>query len=154
MRLLISLSRTHGNDRGARFVALVDLLASERPGHETGAIADGRVLVDGRVLTNPAAKVRADAALRVVPDRRLRGDIKLSHALEAFSVRSRASSQSTWGPVRAGSPPPCSRTERLGSTPSTSASANWSVACDVILGSSTWKATTWRSWTQAWSPTR
>ena len=70
----------------ARFVALTDLLARTRPDVSTDAIADGRVLVDGRRLTNPAARVRADAGLRVVPERRLRGDIKLSHAIDALSV--------------------------------------------------------------------
>jgi len=42
--------------------------------------------VDGRVLNNPAALVRSDAAIRVVAERRLRGDIKLSHALDHFDV--------------------------------------------------------------------
>jgi 23S rRNA (cytidine1920-2'-O)/16S rRNA (cytidine1409-2'-O)-methyltransferase len=70
----------------ARFVALAHLLARRRPDVELSAIADGRVLVDGRVLTNPFAQVRLDAALRVLTERRLRGDRKLSDALDAMSI--------------------------------------------------------------------
>ena len=71
----------------APFVALADLLAVRRPDIEPSAIADGRVLVDGRVLANPAARVRRDASIRVTPRRRLRGDVKLSYALDHFGVR-------------------------------------------------------------------
>jgi 23S rRNA (cytidine1920-2'-O)/16S rRNA (cytidine1409-2'-O)-methyltransferase len=70
----------------ARFVALDRLLARCRPDVDPCAIADGRVLVDGRVLTNPAARVRLDASLRVVGESRLRGDVKLAHALDALSI--------------------------------------------------------------------
>lgn len=72
--------------RRARFVALAALLAKRRPEIPLAAIRAGRVLVDGRVLTNPAARVRADASLRVQPERRLRGDVKLSHALDTFGT--------------------------------------------------------------------
>jgi 23S rRNA (cytidine1920-2'-O)/16S rRNA (cytidine1409-2'-O)-methyltransferase len=44
-------------------------------------IQRGCVLVDGRVLTNPRALVRADAPVRVVAERPLRGHTKLSGAL-------------------------------------------------------------------------
>jgi len=70
----------------ARFVALVDLLARLRPDVDLDAITDGRVLVDGRVLTNPRARVRADVSLRVAPEPRLRGTIKLTHALDEFGL--------------------------------------------------------------------
>ncbi len=70
----------------ARFVALVDLLARHHPDLDPDAIRDGRVLVDGRVLTNPRASVRADASLRVVSERRLRGAIKLAHALNELAL--------------------------------------------------------------------
>jgi 23S rRNA (cytidine1920-2'-O)/16S rRNA (cytidine1409-2'-O)-methyltransferase len=70
----------------APFVALADLLVVRRPDVESSAIADGRVLVDGRVLTNPAARVRYDASIRVMPERRLRGEIKLTYALHRFRV--------------------------------------------------------------------
>ena len=72
--------------RRARFVALADLLRHHRPDIDPDAIRAGNVLIDGRVLTNPAARVRADAAIRVAPARRLRGDVKLSHALDAFDL--------------------------------------------------------------------
>lgn len=72
--------------RRARFVALSALLHRHRPDVDPAAITDGRVHVDGRVVDNPAARVRADAAIRVVPRRRLRGEVKLSHALATFAV--------------------------------------------------------------------
>lgn len=36
---------------------------------------------------NPAARVRADAAIWILRPRRLRGTLKLAHALEVFGVR-------------------------------------------------------------------
>jgi 23S rRNA (cytidine1920-2'-O)/16S rRNA (cytidine1409-2'-O)-methyltransferase len=70
----------------ARFVALADLLARRRPAVDADAIRAGRVLVDGRVLSNPDARARADAAVRVLPETRLRGDVKLSYALDTLAV--------------------------------------------------------------------
>lgn len=70
----------------ARFVALVDLLAHHHVEADSKVIASGRVLVDGRVISNPSARVRADAALRILPERRLRGDLKLTAALGQFEV--------------------------------------------------------------------
>jgi 23S rRNA (cytidine1920-2'-O)/16S rRNA (cytidine1409-2'-O)-methyltransferase len=72
--------------RRARFVALRSLLVGLEVEARMDAIAHGRVLVDGRVIDNPAALVRSDAVVRVVAERRLRGDIKLSHALDRFDV--------------------------------------------------------------------
>lgn len=72
--------------RRPRFVALVDLLAHRHPDVSVHAIEEARVLVDGRFVTNPRARVRADAALRVIRARRLRGDVKLSYALDTFGV--------------------------------------------------------------------
>jgi 23S rRNA (cytidine1920-2'-O)/16S rRNA (cytidine1409-2'-O)-methyltransferase len=72
--------------RRARFVALSDLLAHRHPGIQADAIRAGRVLVDGRVLSNPDARARADAAVRVLPETRLRGDVKLSYALDTLAV--------------------------------------------------------------------
>ena len=72
--------------RRARFVALRDLLAQHAPDVDVGAISAGDVIVDGRVLSNPRAQVRADASVRVHARQRLRGDIKLSHALATFDV--------------------------------------------------------------------
>jgi 23S rRNA (cytidine1920-2'-O)/16S rRNA (cytidine1409-2'-O)-methyltransferase len=72
----------------ARFVALASLLATRYPTLRfEEALAAGRVLVEGRVLTNPVARVRADASIRVLPNRRLRGEIKLSHALSTVEVQ-------------------------------------------------------------------
>ncbi|HEY7070152.1 MAG TPA: SAM-dependent methyltransferase [Acidimicrobiales bacterium] len=72
--------------RRARFVALADLLARRQPTVDPDAIRAGRVLVDGRVLSNPDARARTDAAVRVLPETRLRGDVKLSHALDTLAV--------------------------------------------------------------------
>lgn len=71
----------------APFVALVVLLARRHLPADEHAITSGRVLVDGRVITNPSSWVRADASVRVLPEPRLRGDIKLSYALDRFDVR-------------------------------------------------------------------
>ena len=70
----------------ARFVALVDLLARHHVEADSKVIASGRFLVNGQVISNPAACVRGDSALRVLPERRLRGDLKLSEALGQFAV--------------------------------------------------------------------
>jgi 23S rRNA (cytidine1920-2'-O)/16S rRNA (cytidine1409-2'-O)-methyltransferase len=72
--------------RRAPFITLDKLLAHRHPDADLAAIPQGRVIVDGRPLTNPTALVRRDAAVRVLPDKRLRGDIKLSVALDTFSV--------------------------------------------------------------------
>lgn len=72
--------------RRARVVALTDLLARMGLEHGPRLIASGRVLVDGRIIASPAARVRADATIRVLSDRRLKGDVKLSHALEQMHV--------------------------------------------------------------------
>ncbi len=70
----------------ARFVALTHLLAHHHVEVDSDVISSGRVLVNGRVLTNPAARVRADSALRILSERRQRGDLKLSAALEQLAV--------------------------------------------------------------------
>lgn len=71
----------------APFIALEVLLARRGLHVDEQAIKAGRVLVDGRVVSNPAARVRADASVRVHRDARLRGDVKLSYALDRFRVR-------------------------------------------------------------------
>src|SRR5258705_4418622 len=70
----------------ARFVALRELLADRRPEVDQAAIEEGNVLVDGSVVTNPAARVRFDASVRVVVPSRLRGDVKLSYALDTLDI--------------------------------------------------------------------
>ena len=72
--------------RRARFVALADLLVSHHPTVDPSVIIEGRVIVDGRVISNPAARVRLDSSIRVSPVRRLRGDVKLSFALDALDI--------------------------------------------------------------------
>jgi 23S rRNA (cytidine1920-2'-O)/16S rRNA (cytidine1409-2'-O)-methyltransferase len=72
-----------------RLRALADLLADAHPGLDTAeAIGNGRVLVDGGVALNPASLVRGDATITLRPDtdEPLRGEAKLSGALEAFAV--------------------------------------------------------------------
>jgi 23S rRNA (cytidine1920-2'-O)/16S rRNA (cytidine1409-2'-O)-methyltransferase len=69
-----------------RFVALTALLSHHHPDVSLDLIARGHVLVDGRVIANPEARVRSDASLRVLPHHRLRGDVKLSHALETLDI--------------------------------------------------------------------
>jgi 23S rRNA (cytidine1920-2'-O)/16S rRNA (cytidine1409-2'-O)-methyltransferase len=66
----------------------VRLLRARYPDHPDVAhlLAQQRVLVDGRIITNPRATVRRDAAGRVLPERQLRGDIKLTTALAAFDI--------------------------------------------------------------------
>lgn len=71
----------------ARFIALTALLARRNIDADEQTIKAGRVLVGDRVITNPAARVRVDASVRVQAESRLRGDIKLSHALDQFRIR-------------------------------------------------------------------
>lgn len=72
----------------ARFVALVRLLEEQHPHLEdpTRGVVDGLVVVDGRTVTNPRARVRKDASVRVVARRELRGRVRLARALDAFRV--------------------------------------------------------------------
>jgi 23S rRNA (cytidine1920-2'-O)/16S rRNA (cytidine1409-2'-O)-methyltransferase len=69
-----------------RFRGLVEQLRAVHPELEdpVDAIRAGRVLVDGRVLDNPGARVRADAAVVVRSNGNLRGEAKLSAAFAAF----------------------------------------------------------------------
>jgi 23S rRNA (cytidine1920-2'-O)/16S rRNA (cytidine1409-2'-O)-methyltransferase len=50
------------------------------------AIYAGRVLVDGRIVTNPASQVRPGAAIRISVAQPLRGEAKLEAALEVFAI--------------------------------------------------------------------
>jgi 23S rRNA (cytidine1920-2'-O)/16S rRNA (cytidine1409-2'-O)-methyltransferase len=78
------LTRTHR----APFVALMRMLQRRYPELEDPlkVVLDGRVVVDGRTISNPRAHVRGDASIRVMVPRRLRGDVKLAAALDAFSL--------------------------------------------------------------------
>ena len=53
------------------------------------AIGAGEVVVEGRILTNPAARVPIDAPLRHDPHARLAGQAKLEWALARFGVVAR-----------------------------------------------------------------
>lgn len=67
--------------------ALVDLVRTLRPDLDPAeAIAAGLVLVNGRPVTNPRSRVRADAAVTVRGADPLRGEAKLLAALAAFAV--------------------------------------------------------------------
>lgn len=74
--------------RRAPIIPLARLLAERRPelSDPIAAIADGRVIVDGRTVDNPRARVPRSAAVRVLPVRRLRGEAKLGAALDAFAI--------------------------------------------------------------------
>jgi 23S rRNA (cytidine1920-2'-O)/16S rRNA (cytidine1409-2'-O)-methyltransferase len=72
----------------ARFVALTRLIHDRYP-----ALADAvaeiearRVVVDGVVATNPRARARQDAAIKIRAHGALRGAAKLRAALDAFDV--------------------------------------------------------------------
>ena len=69
-------------------MALTQLLQRRHPELEdpTKAVVDGAVVVDGRTITNPNARVRSDASVRVMAPRRLRGELKLGAALDAFRL--------------------------------------------------------------------
>lgn len=73
--------------RGARFVALTTRLA-DYPGvtDPIKDITNGHVHVDGRIITNARAQVRADATIRVVRPRELRGEHKLGAALDELAI--------------------------------------------------------------------
>ena len=75
-----------------RFRGLVEHLAAVRPDvtEVHAAIVEGRVIVDGRVLDNPSARVRSDASVVVKPIPALRGEPKLRAALDAFAIDVRA----------------------------------------------------------------
>jgi 23S rRNA (cytidine1920-2'-O)/16S rRNA (cytidine1409-2'-O)-methyltransferase len=72
----------------ARFRGLLDHLADAQPDlvDAQEAIRAGRVLVDGRVIDNPAAQVRRDASITIRKAGPLRGEVKLRAALDAFPV--------------------------------------------------------------------
>lgn len=71
----------------ARFVALTARLADHPDvADPIEAITTGYIHVDGRMITNPRAHVRADAAIRVVRPTAPRGEHKLGTALDALEI--------------------------------------------------------------------
>jgi 23S rRNA (cytidine1920-2'-O)/16S rRNA (cytidine1409-2'-O)-methyltransferase len=75
----------------APFVALSALLCRRYPAvvDPAQAILGGRVVVNGAPVTNPASRVRSDAAIRLLEERGLRGTRKLRGALDALGVNVR-----------------------------------------------------------------
>ncbi|MGZ4109246.1 MAG: SAM-dependent methyltransferase [Actinomycetota bacterium] len=71
-----------------RFRNVIDHVARTRPdiAHPERAVAEGHVLIDGVVVTNPRSLVRADASVVVRPPRPLRGEEKLRAALDGFAI--------------------------------------------------------------------
>lgn len=69
----------------APFVALTTLLRRRFPDVDPSTMV-GRVQVNGVVVTNIEARVRADSAIRVLAAQPLRGTLKLAHALCAFGI--------------------------------------------------------------------
>jgi 23S rRNA (cytidine1920-2'-O)/16S rRNA (cytidine1409-2'-O)-methyltransferase len=69
-------------------VALVPLLRRRLPGVDRPEelVLRGQVLVDGAPISNVNAFVRADAAIRVLQPKPLRGTVKLAHAITAFGL--------------------------------------------------------------------
>jgi 23S rRNA (cytidine1920-2'-O)/16S rRNA (cytidine1409-2'-O)-methyltransferase len=70
------------------FTAIINALRARSPDgddHEQ-LLATHRVLVDGRLVSNPSTQVRRDASIRILPQRQLRGDVKLTTALDALHV--------------------------------------------------------------------
>jgi 23S rRNA (cytidine1920-2'-O)/16S rRNA (cytidine1409-2'-O)-methyltransferase len=72
----------------SRVVTIADALAARYPdlGDPEDAIAAGRVLVDGKPVLNPAARVAASTSIVVEAEAALRGSAKLEAALDGFSV--------------------------------------------------------------------
>lgn len=75
-------------NRRAPFLPLRTLLRQRFPdrGDPEELIARGIVTADGAPMTNPDARVRADASIRLHWENPLRGTVKLGHALHAFSL--------------------------------------------------------------------
>jgi ribosomal protein S4 len=130
----------------ARLRALIDVVTEARPEVDAEeAIKAGRVVVDGRTLTNPASLVRRDAAITIRQERddALRGEAKLAAALRTFSVPVEGVLRSISGLPPAGSRECYFAQEHVASTPSTSASASSSARCASTQPSSTSNARTW-----------
>jgi 23S rRNA (cytidine1920-2'-O)/16S rRNA (cytidine1409-2'-O)-methyltransferase len=75
----------------APFVPLARLVASQYPAipDAEDAIRSGLVRVEGAIVTNPEARVRRDAGLRLHRPRSLHGARKLAAALDHFDVSPR-----------------------------------------------------------------
>jgi 23S rRNA (cytidine1920-2'-O)/16S rRNA (cytidine1409-2'-O)-methyltransferase len=74
--------------RGNCLRRLGDELARSHPelSDPEASIREGRVAVDGRPNLNPRSRIRAGARIELVEPARLRGELKLTAALETFAV--------------------------------------------------------------------
>jgi len=74
--------------RRAPVVSLITLLTQRFPDlvDPGRAVLEGRVLVDGSTISNPAARLRRDARVQLIASRTLRGHAKLTAALTALAV--------------------------------------------------------------------
>lgn len=72
----------------APFVALTALLRRGFPDlvDPTALIVSGQVLVDGAVVSNPRARVRSDASVKLHKPAMLRGTVKLAHVISELSL--------------------------------------------------------------------
>ena len=69
-----------------RFVRLIDLLNAADVQNGVALITDRRVVVDGRIIDNPEARVASRASVQIQPPRALRGTQKLRVALAGSGV--------------------------------------------------------------------
>ena len=78
----------HRNLSPHRFVTVISLLRRRFPRLDdpVALVESGRILVNGAPCWNPQARVRADASLRVLHRKPLRGTRKLAYALDFFDI--------------------------------------------------------------------
>jgi 23S rRNA (cytidine1920-2'-O)/16S rRNA (cytidine1409-2'-O)-methyltransferase len=67
-------------------VSLADRLAAAGTSDPVALITAGRVIVDGRIIQNPNARVPADASIVIRPERVLKGTRKLGVARASSGV--------------------------------------------------------------------
>jgi 23S rRNA (cytidine1920-2'-O)/16S rRNA (cytidine1409-2'-O)-methyltransferase len=71
----------------ARRVRLIDEIARTRPDVDAElAVAEGRVLVDGVIVSNPGSRVRPGCSIVIREPAELRGSAKLRAALDSFGI--------------------------------------------------------------------
>ena len=73
---------------GRSFKKFLDQIRQTHPeaSNPESLIRSGRVLVDGRIVTNPASLIRLGASIVVMTPRVLRGEVKLQAALDNFQI--------------------------------------------------------------------
>ena len=65
------------------FIAIINALRARYPGRADceQLLAAHRVLADGHLVSKPNSQVRRDASIRILPERQLRGEVKLATAV-------------------------------------------------------------------------